>query len=52
MKALLIGVVMVAVFFALSAAVIAAAPYIAVGVIIWVAICLLSKSDKKPSDDT
>lgn len=44
----MIGVLMVAAFFALSAAIIAAAPYLAIGVIIVVAVLVLSKVNTKP----
>ena len=51
MQALVIGVMMVAAFFALIAAIIAAAPYIAVGIIIVVSVSLLSKLGKRRPPD-
>ena len=51
MQALVIGVLMVTAFFALSAGIIAAAPYIAVGIIAVVFVALLSKlGNKRPPD--
>lgn len=51
MQALVIGVLMVAAFFALSAAIIAAAPYIAVGIIVVVALGFLSKLGPRDPPD-